>query len=110
MKYVVVAILLGISSGHSWASSPPFTAPRLVRICTSDELSDSVMCFAYIQGVADVLRLGTSIGINRACPPDDAQLSQLGRQFIRWYRLMPRPDAKAALVVAEALAAEYPCR
>lgn len=105
---IVLATLVIPLSG--FAADLFFTGNKLYSECTSSDNSDQMHCLGYLNGITDVLSGSDRISVFRACLPD---ITTGQAMDIVVKSLRSRPEDRhqpAALLVASALAAAFPCR
>jgi hypothetical protein len=95
------------------------TAKELLRSCASSSLTSvgrqrQRYCHGFVSGVEEAIRLsalrqgGQSVG--RACAPPETTARQFGEAYVRYAsRRAVDLEEPAAMVVAAALEAAYPC-
>jgi hypothetical protein len=86
------------------------TGNDLWQRCNSER--QALMCWGYIEGVADVMEIGllSSIGW-RACFPDHATLGQFRDVVVLYLQTHPESRHTSAFgLVGHALAEAFPCR
>jgi|GEM_PF-6192815 len=88
------------------------TGEDLHEICTSGDGGDIAACDAFIAAVADaLLDPGVTLPSHRICLPEGIEIEAIVDPFVHQLRTMADRDRHSAVrIVAEALAARFPCR
>lgn len=83
----------------------------LLTNCEDENSLFRALCDGYIVGISDALSGGNDINGIKACSPDGVTTRQVTEIAMEWLRGHPELLQYAAPgLIAEALAAAYPCR
>ena len=107
--FLIVLVTLVIPQS-GFAADVVFTGSKLYSECTSSDNLDQMHCLGYVNGIADVLSGNDRVNVFRACLPD---ITTGQAMDIVVKSLRNRPEDRhlpAALLVASAFAAAFPCR
>ena len=90
-------------------AAPSRTAGELAGQCQLTTNLAVIVCHIYLHAVQDIL-LQDRVHGYRACLPADADIDRSVRLFVDWVAAHPpAQQAPASDVIAQALAAAYPC-
>lgn len=107
-RFVLAAALLVPQSGL--AADVFLTGNKLYSECTSSDNLDQMHCLGYQNGIADVLSGHDRVNGFQACLPGNGTVGQVMDVVVKSLRDHPEDrHLAAAVLVAAALAAAFPC-